>query len=132
VLYQFPKVLIEKVSDLASNATASRATSIVPSWFYISLPIILIRKLIVIIVTRNRINFQISAWTSLATIYRCRTIPFSKSFAILISSKIFLWNIWRHMWLLREFAYLVHAALLSQQNFIVERTPGNPNKCNDS
>jgi len=61
VLYQFPKVLIEKVSDLASNATASRAISIVPSWFYISLPIILIRKLIVIIVTRNRINFQISA-----------------------------------------------------------------------
>jgi len=29
VLYQFPKVLIEKVSDLASNAIASRATSIV-------------------------------------------------------------------------------------------------------
>lgn len=49
MLYRFPKVLMEKVSDLASNAIATGANSVVPGWFYISLPIILIRKSIVVI-----------------------------------------------------------------------------------
>lgn len=41
---------MEKVSDLASNAIALGANSVVPGlWFYISLPIILIRKPIVVI-----------------------------------------------------------------------------------
>lgn len=88
MLYRFPKVLMEKVSDLASNSVAPGANSVVLGWFYISLPIILIRKPSVVIAITRIIGLTLRYQLQPAyPRFIGTTISFSKSPAILISSK---------------------------------------------
>lgn len=69
MLYRFPKVLMEKVSDLASNTIAPDVNSVVPGWFYISLPIILIRKSIVVIAITRIIGLTFECQLECLLIY---------------------------------------------------------------
>lgn len=120
MLYRFPKVLMEKVSDLASNSVASGANSVVLGWFYISLPIILIRKPSVVIAITRIIGLTLRYQLQPAyPRFIGTTLPFSKSPAILFISSKTLYGIYggtdtcdRYM---KPRIWMVHVTPLSQR-----------------